>query len=87
MRWRTVIQGWHPETEFSDVQESGPYSLWHHTHEFEEIPGGTIVRDHIRYRLPLGGLGEIAAGWLVRSDLAKIFAFRHQAMDDILNPS
>ncbi len=87
VRWRTVIQGWHPETEFSDVQESGPYSLWHHTHEFEEIPGGTIVRDRIRYRLPLGGLGEIAAGWLVRADLAKIFAFRHQAMDDILNPS
>jgi hypothetical protein len=85
VKWRTVIRGWSPETEFSDVQESGPYSLWHHTHQFEEVPGGTIVRDHIRYRLPLGGLGEIVAGWLVRADLAKIFAFRHEAMDEILN--
>jgi uncharacterized protein (TIGR01777 family) len=87
VKWRTVIQGWSPETEFSDVQESGPYSLWHHTHQFEEVAGGTIVRDHIHYRLPLGGLGEIAAGWLVRADLAKIFAYRHAAMDEILNHS
>ena len=87
IKWRTVIEGWQPETEFSDVQESGPYALWHHTHQFEEVPEGTIVRDHIRYRLPVGSLGDIVAGWLVRADLAKIFAFRHQIMDEILNPS
>ena len=87
VKWRTVIQGWNPEEEFSDVQESGPYSLWHHTHAFEDVPGGTIVRDQIRYRLPLGGLGEIVAGWLVRADLAKIFSYRHLAMDEILNDS
>ena len=69
------------------MQESGPYSLWHHTHAFEDVPGGTIVRDQIRYRLPLGGLGEIVAGWLVRADLAKIFSYRHLAMDEILNDS
>ena len=41
--WLTRIEEWetdptHPR--FVDVQLSGPYRLWHHTHEFRPHPDG-----------------------------------------------
>src|SRR5512135_2403182 len=42
-RWRTRIEGVEPEQRFVDVQLRGPYRLWHHTHTFEDAPGGTRV--------------------------------------------
>ena len=54
-----------------DVQLSGPYRLWHHTHDFEPLAdGGTLMRDTVRYALPLGPLGALAHRLLVRRDLA-----------------
>ena len=32
VRWTTVIARWHPPRSFVDVQLSGPYLLWEHTH-------------------------------------------------------
>jgi hypothetical protein len=39
-RWRTRIEVWEPGVRFVDVQLSGPYRLWRHTHTFEDAPGG-----------------------------------------------
>jgi ligand-binding SRPBCC domain-containing protein len=79
IRWRTRIAVWQPPRRFVDVQLSGPYKLWHHTHEFEPLAGGgTLMRDTVRYALPLGPLGEIAHRALVRRDLESIFDFRSQ---------
>ena len=77
--WRSVIEQWQPCRHFVDRQERGPYALWHHTHSFAAHAGGTLVRDRVRYRLPFGALGELLAGGLVGRDLARIFAFRHDA--------
>ncbi len=76
--WRTRIDVWDPPRRFVDRQLRGPYRLWHHTHLFEPAPdGGTIMRDVVRYRLPLGPLGAAAHLVLVRRDLRRIFDFRH----------
>jgi len=32
IHWRTEIRQWAPPHRFVDVQRSGPYKLWHHTH-------------------------------------------------------
>lgn len=81
IRWRTTIAVWDPPHRFVDVQLSGPYTLWHHTHDFERAgDGGTLMRDTVRYALPLGPLGEIAHAALVRRDLARIFDFRRDAV-------
>jgi len=77
LRWRSVIEAWEPPRRFVDVQTKGPYRLWHHTHEFEPRDGGTLIRDRVRYEVPLGALGELAAGALVARDLAEIFRYRH----------
>jgi ligand-binding SRPBCC domain-containing protein len=75
--WLTQIVVWEPGVRFVDVQLSGPYRLWHHTHEFEpDGSAGTLMRDTVRYALPFGPLGEIARRAFVARDLERIFAFR-----------
>jgi ligand-binding SRPBCC domain-containing protein len=77
LRWLTRIEVWEPPVRFVDVQVRGPYRLWHHTHSFEPHGDGTLMRDRVRYALPLGPLGELAHALLVRRDLDRIFAVRH----------
>ena len=75
--WLTRIEEWQPGVRFVDQQLSGPYRLWHHTHEFEpDGEGGTVMRDTVRYALPFWPLSEVAHALLVRRDLATIFEFR-----------
>jgi ligand-binding SRPBCC domain-containing protein len=80
LRWTARIEEWHQERAFADRQIRGPYRLWHHRHEFEPHPGGTIVRDHVHYALPAGRLGDAAHALIVRRDLARIFDFRAGAV-------
>ena len=81
IRWSTTIAVWDPPRRFVDVQLSGPYRMWHHTHDFTEASdGGTSMRDTVRYALPLGPLGALAHRLLVKRDLARIFDFREAAV-------
>ena len=81
VRWRTRIEAWEPPHRFVDAQVRGPYSLWEHTHTFEEDgPEATIIRDRVRYSIPLGPLGELADRLLVRRDLKQIFDYRRDAV-------
>lgn len=75
-RWRTLIKDWDPPRKFVDTQLKGPYRLWHHTHLFETLGNGTLLTDRVQFKLPMGILGDLAAGWLVRGDVSKIFAHR-----------
>src|SRR5262249_43066673 len=54
LRWTTLIEEWEPPHRFVDTQLRGPYRFWQHTHTFEARAGGTLIRDRVRYRLPLG---------------------------------
>jgi ligand-binding SRPBCC domain-containing protein len=75
--WLTRIEEWEPDVRFVDAQLSGPYRLWHHTHEFEpDGAGGTVMRDTVRYALPFGPLGALARRLIVARDLEAIFDFR-----------
>ena len=40
--------------------------------------GGTLMRDRVRYRLPLGALGELIAARAVARDVDAIFAYRRE---------
>lgn len=80
VRWLTRIAVWDPPRRFVDVQVKGPYSLWEHTHAFEPADGGTLMRDRVRYRVPLGVLGGLANLALVRRDVERIFDYRAYAL-------
>lgn len=81
--WRTRIEAWVPDREFIDTQLKGPYSLWHHTHRFEKLGNGTLMRDVVRFKVPFGLLGELSAGWFVRRDVSRIFGYRRKIIDEI----
>lgn len=84
--WRTEITTWEPGRRFVDEQIAGPFAEWHHTHSFEpDGDGRTLMRDQVRYRLPLGLLGEIARVGLVDRDLARIFDYRREELERRLN--
>jgi hypothetical protein len=84
LRWTSRIDEWSEGRGFVDRQVKGPYRLWHHRHEF--VPDGerTMVRDTVRYALPLGAAGELAHTAFVRRDLERIFDFRHAAVRELL---
>jgi uncharacterized protein len=82
--WRTLISDWQPPHQFVDEQIKGPYTYWHHTHTFESLGGsgsslrGTLMKDTVHYRLPMGALGRTFGLWLVRKDTAHIFDYRRK---------
>jgi len=82
IRWRTEITEWKAPRMFIDVQLRGPYRLWHHTHTFEEVHGGTLCIDDVRY-CPRGGA---LLNWLfVRRDVARIFTYRQERLLEIFS--
>jgi ligand-binding SRPBCC domain-containing protein len=81
--WCTRITQWRPPFLFTDEQLKGPYHTWIHTHSFEEVDGGTLVRDVVRYRLPLFPFGEAALP-LVRLQLGRIFGHRRRRLLELL---
>jgi len=81
MRWTTRIEEWKPGVRFVDNQLRGPYALWHHTHTFEAKDGGTLMGDRVRFRLPLGKLGDFFGAWLVKRDVSAIFEFRRVTIE------
>ena len=80
LRWTARIEEWEDGRAFVDRQIRGPYRLWHHRHEFQPHPDGTIVRDHVHYALPGSLLGDAAHALLVRRDLRQIFDYRAAAV-------
>jgi ligand-binding SRPBCC domain-containing protein len=81
--WRTEIRQWQAPYRFVDVQISGPYRLWHHTHRFEAHEGRTRMIDVVRYRLPFGRLGRLVHALKVRGDLRRIFDYRRERIEEL----
>ena len=80
--WRTEIIEWNPPHRFVDVQLRGPYTLWHHTHTFEERDGGTLCIDDVRYR-PRGG--ALMNRLFARKDIERIFDYRQKCLLEIFS--
>jgi ligand-binding SRPBCC domain-containing protein len=86
-RWKTRITDWQPGVRFVDEQESGPYTLWRHTHEFEAQGQSTIIRDRVEYLEPFGPLGRLAHVLFVKRTLDRVFDFRRDATAKLLGPA
>jgi ligand-binding SRPBCC domain-containing protein len=84
MKWRSRLTEWVPGERFVDIQLQGPYAEWHHTHTFEDAEGGTLIRDHVSYRLPLGWLGLFFGGRFVAADVRRIFDYRKRRTAELL---
>ena len=81
--WRTLISEWDPPFAFTDTQLKGPYHTWIHRHTFDEVDGGTLMRDEVRWRVPLWPLGAVAMP-VVRAKVARIFRHRQESLGALL---
>lgn len=83
--WVTEITHVKEGHYFVDEQRFGPYAFWHHQHTISEVEGGIKMNDEVHYKLPLGALGKMVNGLLVKRQLDEIFNYRRQKLDEIFN--
>lgn len=83
LEWITEITEVLPKKRFVDEQRKGPFAMWHHIHEFEDIGDKTLVRDLLYYRMPFGALGTLAHSFTVKNQTAKIFEYRKKALEEL----
>jgi ligand-binding SRPBCC domain-containing protein len=77
--WKFEHRDYIPGRRFQDVQTTGPFRRWVHTHSF--TPDGASacrLEDRVEYELPFGALGNLLGGWLIRRKLARTFKYRHR---------
>ena len=85
--WKTLITAYDPPYSFVDEQIQGPYLLWHHRHDFEEVDGGVRMLDTVNYAIAFGLFGEVARKLYVTSQLEMIFDYRQKVITQIFNTS
>ena len=81
--WMTEITHIVPNKLFVDEQRSGPYSIWHHEHHFEEQEGKVLMTDIVHYKLPFSILGSLAHFLFVKKRLHNIFEYRQKQIERI----
>jgi ligand-binding SRPBCC domain-containing protein len=84
IRWRTEIADWRPPYGFTDVQLTGPYRRWEHTHRLTPVDGGTEIQDRVLYRLPFEPLAGVLAPATVDRWLKAIFDYRAREVASLL---
>jgi ligand-binding SRPBCC domain-containing protein len=66
-RWVAEHRDYQEGQQFRDVQVSGPFALWDHTHRVEpDGPDACFLEDDITYALPLGAIGRVLGGPLAQ---------------------
>lgn len=83
--WITKITYVEEPFSFIDKQVSGPFNLWEHTHTFKQKNNKLLVSDIVKYKLPLGLIGRIFGGAIVKYQLNKIFKYRNKQLNKIFN--
>jgi hypothetical protein len=87
IRWHTIIEKFVTNEKFVDFQKSGPYQVWYHQHHFVPLKrGGTLIKDTVHYRLPIGWLGDTFGKWKVAKDVAQIFSYRFEIIKNLMGP-
>lgn len=82
MGWVTEITHVEEQRLFVDEQRFGPYSFWHHQHMFEPKDGGVLMTDVVHYKVPLGIVGKLINGLVVRNKVNAIFEYRTEMLQN-----
>lgn len=81
IRWQIRHQGYVPLQQFQDIQESGPFAYWQHTHRIQsQGDTASVLEDTIEYELPFPWLSHRLLGPFIQSRLTRLFDYRHRIM-------
>lgn len=87
--WEAEITEFVWNDHFCDDQLRGPFSYWHHCHSLRSETRanitGTLLRDEIKYELPLGKIGDLANYLFVTGQLRSSFTYRHKRTEELLS--
>lgn len=78
--WKRIVAehvALEPGRSFEDVMIEGPFAAWHHKHLCLPHPLGSVLRDEIHYRPPLGWFGRMLDPMAIRPRLRRMFDHRH----------
>ena len=80
VRWRLTacITDLESPVRFVDEMQSGPFSSWRHQHVFTARDGGTRMTDVADYTPPVGPLGQLVDGLLLRRYMERLLVERGQ---------
>lgn len=65
---------------FRDHQIKGPFAAFLHEHEFLEHPDGTLMRDTITFRSPLGPIGMLVDPLFMREYMRRLIEERNSIL-------
>ena len=65
---------------FADRMVRGPFKRWWHTHRLVEKGEMTIVEDEVSYDVPMGFLGRLFGGRMVRKRIQQMFTAREKGL-------
>ena len=81
--WKTEICEWKENECFVDQQIKGPYRIWHHTHSFRAVEGGTEMTDEVKYLSPGWFLEPIIQALFIKNKVEGIFDYRNAKLKEI----
>jgi ligand-binding SRPBCC domain-containing protein len=81
LHWVTEITHMTKPYYFVDEQRFGPYSLWHHQHQFSEVAGGVLMTDEVNYAIPFGFIGRLLHWLFVGREVNAIFEHRFSILE------
>jgi ligand-binding SRPBCC domain-containing protein len=77
-RHETLITQYNAPIFFQDSMASGRFRIFRHDHEFTEVGGQTLLKDIVRFLMPLGPAGKLAGKYIlvphIRNLLRRRFA-------------
>ncbi len=84
--WQAEHQDYIQGKQFKDVQLSGPFRHWEHTHLFSDGSSPTcILRDHVEFELPLSWVSHYLLKPYIHHELEELFSYRHRVIfNDLL---
>ncbi len=82
--WKVRIEKLQSPNLLIDLALQSPFAFWEHSHIFTQKKEGLCeLRDVVRYSPPFGILGRML-NFFIKSELEKMFAFRHSVTKKML---
>jgi ligand-binding SRPBCC domain-containing protein len=79
----SLISAYEPYRFFQDTMIAGRFRAFSHDHEFTEIGGQVLLKDTIRFSMPLGVAGRLVGKYVMIPHIRELMARRFQLLKRI----
>src|ERR1700733_2185835 len=84
LEWDAYVAEFQWNDFFCDEQRRGPFKYFRHCHRIRDDANGSVVSDSVEYELPLGLLGDLANGLVVKGQIRALFRHRQKTLPVLL---